>query len=115
MELEEGLLLRAFIGEDDRHEGKPLYHWIVDAAHERKLAGVTVLRGLEGYGADTRIRTARILRLSTDLPLVVELVDKPPAIEAFMEVLDEAMPGGLITVEKVRMRPLRRGDPDARR
>ena len=105
MDLQDGLLLRLFIGEADRKEGKPLFHWIVDEAHRRKLAGVTVLRGLEGYGAGSHIHTARVLRLSTDLPLVVEVVDEAAKVEAFMKVLDEAMPGGLITVEKVRMRP----------
>jgi len=110
MELQDALLLRIYIGEGDKHEGQPLYHWIVDEAHRRKLAGATVLRGLEGYGAGSRIHTTRVLRLSTDLPLVVEIVDEAPKIEAFMAVLDEAMPGGLITIEKVRIRPRRAGD-----
>ncbi len=104
MELSDALLLRIYIGEADRHGDQPLYHWIVDEAHRRKLAGATVLRGLEGYGAGSQIHTTRVLRLSTDLPLVVEIVDEEPAIEAFIEMLDAVMPGGLITLEKVRIR-----------
>ncbi|MDH3285895.1 MAG: DUF190 domain-containing protein, partial [Acidobacteriota bacterium] len=80
----QGKLLRIFIGESDRHEGMALYEWIVREARQRGLAGATVLRGLEGYGAHSRLHTAKILRLSTDLPLVIEIVDTAENIEAFM-------------------------------
>jgi len=104
MMLEDGLLLRAYIGELDRHDGKPLSQWLVEQAHEHGLAGATVLRGIEGYGAKSRIHTTRVLRLSTDLPLVLEIVDKADKIEAFLPVVATAFPKGLVTVEKIRMR-----------
>ena len=99
-----GHLLRVFIGEADRHEGRPLYEWIVLTARERGLAGATVLRGLAGFGASSRLHTARILRLSEDLPIVVEIVDSIDKIEAFLPVLDEAVTEGLATVEAVNVR-----------
>lgn len=101
---EEGQLLRIFIGESDRYQGMPLYAWLVRKARETGLAGATVLRGLEGFGASSRVHTARILRLSTDLPLVVEIVDKDERIEAFLPFVDEAIKDGLVTLEKVRIR-----------
>lgn len=100
----EGHLLRIFIGEDDHHEGLPLYHWIVKQARARGLAGATVLRALEGFGAHSRLHTARILRLSTDLPVVVEIVDTREKIEDFLPILDEAVREGLATIEKVEVR-----------
>lgn len=100
---EEGHLLRIFIGEDDRHEGQPLYEWIVRRAREHNLAGATVLRGLEGFGAHSRVHTAKLLRLSEDLPIVIELVDKPDRIEAFLPDLDAMVVEGMITLEKVRI------------
>ena len=100
----EGHLLRIFIGENDRHEGMPLYEWIVRRARESGLAGATVLRGLEGFGANSRLHTTKILRLSTDLPIVVEIVDTRERIEAFMPVVDEAIEEGLATLEKVEIR-----------
>jgi hypothetical protein len=106
---EEGYLLRIFIGESDRHGGMPLYEWIVRTAKEKGLAGATVLRGLEGFGARSRIHTARILDLSTDLPIVVELVDTLDKIEAFLPVIDTAIVDGLATVEKVQIRFYRSG------
>ena len=99
----EGQLLRIFVGESDRWEGKPLYDAIVRKARESGLAGATVLRGLEGFGAHSRIHTARILRLSEDLPMVVEIVDKPARIQAFLPVLDKMVGEGLITLEKVHI------------
>jgi uncharacterized protein len=96
-------LLRVFVGDGDRHGGKPLYEAIVRAARERHLAGATVLRGYLGYGAHSRIHTAKILRLSEDLPVVVEIVDEAEKIEAFLPVLDELMDGGMVTVEPVRV------------
>lgn len=99
----EGQLLRVFIGESDRWEGKPLYEAIVRKAREVGLAGATVLRGLEGFGAHSRIHTAKILRLSEDLPIVVEIVDKAERIEQFLPELDRMVDEGMITLEKVRI------------
>ena len=96
----EGSLLRIFIGESDKHEGMPLYEWIVRKAREQGLAGATVLRGLEGFGAHSRVHTAKILRLSTDLPIVVEIVDSLEKIEAFLPAVDGAIREGLATLEK---------------
>lgn len=106
----EGALLRIFIGEDDRHEGLPLYEWIVRTARRHGLAGATVLRGLLGFGAHSRLHAARILRLSEDLPIVVEIVDTSDKIEAFLPVIDEAIAEGLATVERVQVRFYRSGD-----
>jgi PII-like signaling protein len=105
----EGHLLRIFLGESDRHEGLPLYEWLVREARERGLAGATVLRGLEGFGAHSRLHTAKILRLSTDLPIVIEIVDTIEKIEAFLPVVDAAVVEGLATVEKVDVRFYRSG------
>lgn len=96
----DGQLLRVFIGESDRHQGKPLYEAIVLAAREHGLAGATVFRGMEGFGAHSRIHTTRILRLSEDLPIVVEIVDTEEKIQAFLPVLDGMVHEGLATVEK---------------
>jgi PII-like signaling protein len=101
---EEGKLLRIFVGELDTHEGKPLYQWLIEKARERGLAGATVLRGLAGFGAHSRLHTAKVLRLSVDLPIVVEIVDTEERIEGFLPVIDEAIPEGLATVEKVQIR-----------
>ena len=105
----DGKLLRIFIGENDRHAGQPLFEWIVRQARERGLAGATVLRGLEGYGAHSRLHTAKILRLSTDLPIVVEIVDTEEKIEAFLPVIDDAIGEGLATLERVEVRFYRSG------
>jgi PII-like signaling protein len=96
-------LLRIFIGDGDKHHGRPLYEAIVSTAREHHLAGATVLRGYLGYGAHSRIHTAKILRLSEDLPIVVEIVDEPEKIEAFLPVLDEMMAEGMVTVEQVKV------------
>jgi PII-like signaling protein len=101
---DEGSLLRIFIGESDRHGGMPLYEWIVRTARERHMAGATVLRGIEGFGARSRVRTAKILELSTDLPVIVEIVDDAEKIEAFLATIDGAIGDGLATVEKVQIR-----------
>lgn len=104
MKLEgEGLLLRVFAGENDRWHGKPLYEAIVARAREAGLAGATVLRGLMGYGAKSRIHTAKILRLSEDLPMVIELVDTAEKIQAFVPLLDEMVGDGMVTLEKVQV------------
>jgi len=110
MELpKDGSLLRIFIGESDRHAGMLLYEWIVRRAREHGLAGATVLRGVEGFGARSRVRTAKILDLSTDLPIVVEIVDTAEKIERFFPVIDGAIGDGLATMEKVQIRFYRSG------
>ena len=101
---EQGHLLRIFIGESDRHEGMPLYEWLVRKAKEKGLSGATVMRGVEGFGARSRIRSARPLDLSTDLPIIVEIIDELPKIEAFMPIVDEVVLEGLATIEKVQIR-----------
>jgi PII-like signaling protein len=105
----EGHLLRIFIGESDRHEGLPLYEWLVRQAREHGLAGATVLRGMEGFGAHSRLHTAKILRLSSDLPIIVEIVDTIAKIEAFLPVIDGAVGEGLATIERVDVRFYRSG------
>ena len=99
----ESVLLRIFIGESDRHGGKPLYEAIVLKARELHLAGATVLRGSMGFGKSSRLHTTKILRLSMDLPLVIEIVDSEEKINAFLPVLDGMMGGGMVTLEKVRV------------
>ena len=99
----EATLLRIFIGDADRHGHQPLYEAIVLKARELHLAGATVLKSPMGFGAKSRIHTAKILQLSTDLPLVIEIVDLPDKIAAFLPVLDEMMDGGLVTLEKVQV------------
>jgi uncharacterized protein len=106
---DEGYLLRIFVGESDRHDGKPLYEWLVLAAREAGLAGATVLRGIAGFGAHSRLHTAKILRLSEDLPIVVEIVDSRERIEAFLPTVDHAIREGLATVERVQVRLYRPG------
>jgi len=108
---EEGRLLRIFIGESDRHEGHPLHEWIVRRAREQGLAGATVLRGLAGFGAHSRMHTAKILRLSEDLPIVVEIVDTPDKVDAFLGSIEAAIDEGLATVEPVTVRFYRSGTP----
>ena len=104
MELpEDAVLLRIFVGEMDRHHHQPLYEAIVFKAREMHMAGATVLRGPLGYGASSRVHTAKILQLSMDLPCVVEIVDTEEKIEAFLPVLDGMMDGGLVTLEKARV------------
>jgi len=99
----EAELLRIFIGEDDRYQSMPLYEAIVQAARKRGMAGATVLRGQIGFGAHSRIHTTKILRLSEDLPIVVEIVDEPEKIKAFLPELDEMIAEGLVTLEKIRV------------
>lgn len=110
MKLEgEGLLLRIFIGENDRWHGKPLYEAIVERAREAGLAGATVVRGLMGFGAKSRIHTAKVLRLSEDLPMVIELVDTAEKIQKVLPLLDEMVGDGMVTLEKVRVIAYRAG------
>ena len=99
----QALLLRIFIGEDDQFDGSPLHEAIVLKAREMHLAGATVLRGPMGFGASSRLHTTKILRLSEDLPLVIELVDAEDKINAFLPVLDGMMASGLVTLEKVQV------------
>jgi PII-like signaling protein len=106
---EDGYLLRIFVGESDKHEGKPLYEWLVLKAREAGLAGATVLRGIEGFGAHSRLHTAKILRLSEDLPIIVEIVDSLEKIERFMPIVDHAISEGLATLERVSIRFYRSG------
>ena len=110
---EDGYLLRIFIGESDKHEGKPLYEWLVLKAREAGLAGATVLRGIEGFGAHSRLHTAKILRLSEDLPIVVEIVDAREKIDGFMPTVDHAISEGLATLERVTVNFYRSGRREA--
>lgn len=100
---EEGCLLRIFIGESDSFNHKPLYEAIVLKAREAGLAGATVLRGVMGFGKNSILHTAKILRLSEDLPMVVEIVDSKEKVEDFLPLLDEMIRDGLVTVEKVKI------------
>jgi len=100
---EEGFLLRIYIGEQDQYKGKTLYEAIVLKARELNLAGATVLRGIMGFGADSRMHTAKILRLSEDLPILIEIVDTEENINKLMPFLDETVTEGLITMEKVKV------------
>jgi uncharacterized protein len=100
---EEGMLLRIFIGESDNYKGTALYEQIVLKARELNLAGATVTRGIMGFGADSRMHTAKLLRLSEDLPVVVELVDTEENLNKLLPFLDEVVTEGLITLEKVRV------------
>src|SRR6476661_10354303 len=100
---EEGYLLRVFVGESDRHGRHPLYESIVLKAREQGLAGATVLRGVMGFGKNSILHTAKILRLSEDLPMVVEIVDSLEKVEAFMPQLDEMIKDGLVTLEEVKV------------
>jgi len=100
---EEGLLLRIFIGESDVYQGKALYEQIVLKAREMNLAGATVLRGIMGFGATSRLHTAKLLRLSEDLPVVVEIVDTEENLNKLLPFLDEAVQEGLVTLERARI------------
>ena len=102
--LEQGCLLRILIGENVRHKGKPLYAWLVVKARESGLAGATVTKGIMGYGANSRIHTSKILRLSEDLPIIIEIVDTKENLEAFLREVDDAIEVGLATLEKADVR-----------
>jgi len=109
----EAQLLRIFIGEADKWQGKPLYEVIVLEARRRGMAGATVLRGCLGFGAESHLHSAKILRLSEDLPLVIEIVDTPESISAFLPDLNEWVRDGLVTLEKVRVIVYRNSNPDS--
>ncbi|PYK11693.1 MAG: hypothetical protein DME65_06685 [Verrucomicrobia bacterium] len=100
---EDAVLLRIFVGESDRYQHHPLYQAIVLKARELQLAGATVLRGPMGFGKSSHLHTAKILRLSMDLPIVIEIVDTEEKVNSFLPVLDEMMGGGLVTLEKVKV------------
>ncbi len=100
---EDGYLLRIFVGESDRHGHHPLYEAIVLKAREAGLAGATVLRGVMGFGKNSILHTAKILRLSEDMPMVIEIVDSLEKIEKFLPVLDQMIADGLVTLETVRV------------
>lgn len=107
----EGCLLRIFIGESDRWQGRPLYESIVLAARAQHLAGATVLRGPMGFGAKSRLHTAKILRLSEDLPIVIEIVDAREKIDAFLPLVDAMLTDGLVTLERVEVLQYRANAP----
>ena len=111
---EDALLLRIFIGESDRHEHRPLYEAIVMKAREAGLAGATVLRGPMGFGKSSHLHTAKILRLSMDLPMVIEIVDAADKVNAFLPLLDPMIGGGLVTIEKVKVIHYRHGGETGR-
>ena len=100
---EDAVLLRIFVGESDRYQRQPLFEAIVLKARELQLAGATVLRGPMGFGKSSHLHTAKILRLSMDLPIVIEIVDSEEKINAFLPLLDEMMGGGLVTLERVKV------------
>ncbi|MDJ0986633.1 MAG: DUF190 domain-containing protein [Desulfobacterales bacterium] len=99
----DGCLLRLFIGESDKYEGKLLYQWIVLKAKEYGLAGATVIRGMMGFGAKSRIKTSSILRLSQDLPIIIEMVDTKDKLESFLSTIDHAISEGFATYEKANI------------
>ncbi|MDO9264410.1 MAG: DUF190 domain-containing protein [Desulfosalsimonadaceae bacterium] len=101
----EGCLLRIFIGESDKCEGRSLYEWIVVKAREQGLAGATVLRGMMGFGANSRvIHTFKVIRLSEDMPVIIELVDTRERLEGFLELIEDKIDAGLVTLEKAEVR-----------
>jgi PII-like signaling protein len=107
-----GQLLRIFVGETDRHKSKPLFEAIVLKARELNLAGATVFRGIMGYGATSRIHSIKLLRLSEDLPVMIEIVDTDDNINKILPFLDETVKEGLITLENVRIIKYRHGKND---
>jgi len=106
---EEGYLLRIFIGESDRHNGNLLYEWIVSKAREEGLAGATVMRGMMGFGAHSRMHTFKIERLSQDLPIIIEIVDTREKLEKFLSLIDNEIEEGLATLEQVQIHLYRSG------
>lgn len=109
MLLEEGYLLRIFIGESDRHDGQLLHEWLVTKAREEGLAGATAIRGIIGFGAHSRLHTFKIERLSQDLPIVVEIVDTRDKLEKFLALIDDEIEEGMATLEEVRIHFYRSG------
>ena len=109
---EQGMLLRIFIGETDSYKGKALYEQIVLKAKELHLAAVTVTRGIMGYGADNEIHTSKILRLSDDLPIIIEIIDSENNLQTILPFLDETIGDGFVTMEKVNIIQYREGVDD---
>lgn len=109
--IENGRLLRIVIGESDRYEGRPLYEAIVLKARELGLAGATVTRAVMGFGASSRLHTAKILRLSLDLPMVIEIIDRPENLECLLPFLDECVRGGVVTLEDMQVIHYRGTEP----
>jgi uncharacterized protein len=109
----EGKLLRIFISQNDRLEGATLYERIVDEAKRLEMSGATVLRGMMGFGAGSRIHTTKWVRLTDDMPVVIEIVDTGEKIEKLMPFLDRVLGDGFVTIEKIRYRKYRRDSPDA--
>jgi PII-like signaling protein len=110
---QEGCLLRVFFGESDHQDGRPLYEAIVLKARELHLAGATVIKGIMGYGASSRLHTARVLRLSEDLPIIVEIVDSREKIEQLLPFIEEWVTNGLVTLERAEVIWYRATPPDA--
>ena len=104
-----GKLLRIFIGETDEHDGLPLYEWIVRKAKETKMAGATVFRGIEGFGAKSHLHTAKLLRLSQDLPILIELIDVEEKIDEFIKIIDPVIKKGIVTTENIEVKFYRNG------
>lgn len=104
-----GYMLRIYLGERDKHEGKPLYEWLLGQAKERGLAGGTVIRAFEGFGAHGSIHSAKLLDLATELPLIIEIVDEKQKIEDFLPILDSVLKEGLAAIEEVHIRLYRAG------
>lgn len=109
----EGKLLRILIGESDTWHGKPLYQAIVERVRKEGLAGATVVRGIEGFGAGSHVHTARILRLSEDLPMLIEIVDKDERIDRIIPILDDMVSQGMLTLEKVQIITYRSSDSES--
>ncbi len=109
LEANDGYVLKVYLGERDKHGHLPLYQWIIQQAREYGLAGATAIRGIEGFGARSHLHTSKILRLADDLPILIEIVDTKDKIESFLPILDEAIPEGLATLEKVEIRLYRTG------
>jgi len=101
---EKGHLLRIFIGQSSKKDGLPLYEWIVKKAREQGLAGATVTRGILGFGAHSRIHTSKILRLSEDMPMIIEIVDTLKKIDGFLPIIDHTIKKGLATIEEISIR-----------
>lgn len=106
MKLEEGLLLRIYLDENDKLEGHTAYRWIVNKAMESEMRGATVLRGLEGYGTRQKLHSANLLTLSTNLPVVIEIIDEEQKIIEFVETINQHLTDGLISLERVRYKHL---------
>ncbi|MFQ5635083.1 MAG: DUF190 domain-containing protein [Gammaproteobacteria bacterium] len=108
-DITDATLLRIFVGELDTHAGRPLYQWLIEEAKRAGLAGATALRGLEGFGVHNQLHTTKLLELSVDLPIVVEIIDTVERIDAFMPTVDAAVGEGLATLERVKARFYRSG------